>query len=278
MERLLERYNQQIETAQGKSEPLGKDRMNRQELLSALRGAPARDRVITALDVAGAEEALSMAGRLGDNAPMVKVGLELFSAAGPTVVQMLHGLDKRVFLDLKYNDIPNTVAAAARVAARLHVSMVTMHAGCGRAAIAAAAEALATADPAPDGRRPALLAVTVLTSLSNDDLQELGPRPDTVADRVRRLARLAWDSGCDGLVCSATDLPQLRDELGPEPLAVTPGIRPVGSDVQDQKRVATPASAVRDGADFLVVGRPITRADDPSRAHADIVAQMEADL
>jgi orotidine-5'-phosphate decarboxylase len=249
--------------------------MDRETLLRTLRALPARDRVITALDVPTAEEAMALAGRLGDDARFVKVGLELFSAAGPTVVQLLQGRGKRIFLDLKYNDIPNTVAGAARVAGRLGVSLVTMHAGCGRAAMSAAAEALAQAEPGPDGLRPALLAVTVLTSLGPEDLQETGPGPDDVPARVERLARLAWESGCDGLVCSAADLPALRGALGPEPLAVTPGIRPAGGDVQDQKRVATPAGAMRDGADFLVVGRPITRADDPAGAHAAIAAELE---
>lgn len=252
--------------------------MDRQELLAALRGVPPAGRVITALDVPGLAEARALADRLGPEATLVKVGLELFSAAGPAVLDELHARGKRVFLDLKYNDIPNTVASAARVAAALGVSMVTMHAGCGRAAIAAAAEALANAaSPSSGGRhRPALLCVTVLTSLAEDDLRDLGPGQDTVQERVGRLAQLAWDSGCDGLVCSAADLPALRAQLGSEPLAVTPGIRPAGGDVQDQKRVATPASACRDGADFLVVGRPITQSDDPARAHRDIVAQLEA--
>jgi orotidine-5'-phosphate decarboxylase len=139
----------------------------------------------------------------------------------------------------------------------------------------AAAEALAAAEPGPGGLRPALLAVTVLTSLGAEDLAETGPGPDDVQARVRRLASLAWDSGCDGVVCSAADLVGLRAELGDEALAVTPGIRPAGGEVQDQKRVATPGGAFRDGADFLVVGRPITRAEDPAAAHAAIAAELE---
>lgn len=249
--------------------------MEREDLLVALRGLDACDRVITALDVPTAEAALALAGRLGDRARFVKVGLELFTAAGPTVVQLLQGQGKLVFLDLKLNDIPNTVAGAARSAARLGVDLMTMHAGCGQAAMAAAAEALAAAQPGPSGRRPALLAVTVLTSLGPEDLAVTAPGAGSVADQVQRLASLAWRSGCDGLVCAAADLPALRAELGPQPLAVTPGIRPAGSEVQDQKRVATPRSACRDGADFLVVGRPITGADDPARAHADITAELE---
>jgi orotidine-5'-phosphate decarboxylase len=249
--------------------------MHRDQLLAVLRGLPAADRVITALDVPVSADAVALAGRLGERAPLVKVGLELFSAAGPAVVRELQASGKRVFLDLKYDDIPNTVAAAARVAAELGVAMCTVHASAGRAAIAAAAEALATAPAGPDGRRPALLGVTVLTSLGPEDLRETAPGDDTVAARVARLARLAWDAGCDGLVCSAADLPDLRAALGPGPLAVTPGIRPAGDDRADQKRIATPAGAAAAGADFLVVGRPITRAADPAAAHAAIAAELE---
>ncbi len=249
--------------------------MRRDDLLAALRELPAADRVITALDVPSADEAVALADRLGEPARFVKVGLELFSASGPAVIGQLQARRKRIFLDLKYHDIPSTVAGAARVAAGLGVSLVTMHAGAGRAAIAAAAEALAAAPVGATGLRPALLAVTVLTSLGPEDLAETAPGDDTVAGRVARLARLAWDAGCDGLVCSAADLPALRDALGPAPLTVTPGIRPAGGDVQDQKRVATPAGAMAAGADFLVVGRPITRAQDPARAHAAIAAELE---
>ncbi|HOX25826.1 MAG TPA: orotidine-5'-phosphate decarboxylase [Candidatus Krumholzibacteria bacterium] len=240
-----------------------------------MRALPATDRVITALDVPSAEAALALTGRLGDRARFVKVGLELFSAGGPTVVQLLQGRGKRIFLDLKYADIPNTVAGAARVAAALGVSLVTMHASCGRAAIAAAAAALADAPENEMRLRPALLAVTVLTSLGPDDLAETAPGPDTIPARVSRLARLAWTAGCDGLVCSPTDLPAVRAELGGQPLVVTPGIRPPGADQADQKRIATPRAAFAAGADFLVVGRPITGAEDPAGAHAAIAAELE---
>jgi orotidine-5'-phosphate decarboxylase len=249
--------------------------MHRDDLLADLRRLPAGDRVITALDVPTAEAAVALAGRLGERARFVKVGLELFTAAGPLVVQLLRGQGKLVFLDLKFNDIPNTVAAAARAAARLDVAMLTIHAACGRAAMTAAAAALAETAAASRGRRPALLAVTVLTSLGPAELAETSAAGDTVAARVQRLARLAWDSGCDGVVCAAADLPALRGDLGRQPLAVTPGIRPAGADVQDQKRVATPGNARRDGADFLVVGRPITQAEDPARAHAALTAELE---
>lgn len=248
--------------------------MSRSDLLRSLRSLPATARIITALDFPAAEPALELAARLGPGGTLVKVGLELFSAAGPGIVRNLNETGKSVFLDLKYHDIPNTVASAARVAASLEAAMCTIHASAGRAALTAAAEALAAAPAGTDGRRPALLAVTVLTSLSSDQMDEVCPSADSLQDRVDRLALLAWDCGCDGLVCSAADLPRLRQAVGPEPLVVTPGIRPAGSGTQDQQRVATPAQAVAAGADFLVVGRPITRADDPVAALAAIAKDM----
>lgn len=249
--------------------------MQRQDLIAALRSLPAAGRVITALDMPTPEAALALAGRLGERATFVKVGLELFTTGGPLAIQLLQGQGKRIFLDLKLCDIPNTVAGAARAAARLQVAMLTMHASCGRAAMTAAAAALAAEPAPPGGARPALLAVTVLTSLGQEDLAELDRAAESLADRVRRLARLAWQCGCDGIVCAAADLAGLRAELGPAPLVVTPGIRPGGGAVQDQKRVASPRDAWRDGADFLVVGRPITQAKDPRLAHAAIAAELE---
>jgi orotidine-5'-phosphate decarboxylase len=248
--------------------------MRREELIARLRALPPQRRLITALDVPDAPSALALAGRLGPSGGFVKVGLELFSAAGPAVVTALREQGRDVFLDLKYHDIPNTVASAARQAARLGASLCTIHAGNGRAALAAAAAALAETAPGPDGCRPALLAVTVLTSLSAAEAEEVAPGGGTLPDRVARLAQLAWDSGCDGLVCSAADLPALRRVIGPEPLAVTPGIRPAGGSLDDQKRIATPAEAAAAGADFLVIGRPVTQAPDPAAALAAIAAEF----
>jgi len=250
--------------------------MERKELLHRLRDLPARRRIITALDVPGQDQALELAGNLGPSGGFVKVGLELFSAAGPAVVRKLQDLERDVFLDLKYHDIPNTVAKAARVAAELGAALCTVHASAGRAALTAAAEALAAAPVGPSGRRPALLAVTVLTSLSPDEMNEVRPSADSLQESVKRLAALAWDCGCDGLVCSAADLPRLRETIGPEPLVVTPGIRPSGAGLDDQRRVTTPAMAVAAGADFLVIGRPITKADDPAAALAAIAAEIES--
>lgn len=248
--------------------------MDRTSLLGRLRAVPRRERVITALDVPDAARAVALARALGPHGRLVKVGLELFSAAGPAVVAALRAEGKEVFLDLKWHDIPQTVAGAARAAAGLGVSFVTVHAAAGRRGLAVAAEALAIA-PRPDGApRPALLGVTVLTSLSPEELAEVAPTGEAPAEAAARLARLAWESGCDGVVCAAPDLPRLRAELGAAPLAVTPGIRPAQAGADDQRRVATPAAAVAGGADFLVVGRPITGAPDPAGALAAIVKEM----
>ncbi len=248
--------------------------MDRTTLLKSLRDIPAEARVITALDVATAAEATTLAARLGTDGAFVKVGLELFSASGPSVIDVLRNAGKKVFLDLKYHDIPNTVASAARIAARLGAAMTTIHASAGRNALTAAADALAAEPVSPGGRRPALLAVTILTSLDQQQLAETAPGVETVQQRVSRLAQLAWDCGCDGLVCSAADLPDLRAEIGPEPLVVTPGIRPAGTSNQDQRRVTTPHQAIAAGADFLVIGRPITQADDPGAALAAIGKEL----
>ncbi len=166
------------------------------------------------------------------------------------------------------------MASAARRAAALGASLCTMHASAGRNAITAAAKALATAELPEGAVRPALLAVTVLTSLSEEEISEVRPSNDNLEDSVKRLARLAWDCGCDGLVCSAADLPRLREAVGPEPLVITPGIRMAGAATDDQHRVTTPRMAVDAGADFLVVGRPITQADDPAAALAAIAKDM----
>jgi orotidine-5'-phosphate decarboxylase len=247
--------------------------MDRSQLLADLRARPSRARVITALDVPDAARAVALARSLGPDGRLVKVGLELFSAAGPAVIESLRAEGREVFLDLKWHDIPQTIAGAARVAARLGATFVTVHAAAGRRGLAAAAEALASASGG-GAPRPALLAVTVLTSLAPEELDELAPSSEPLTARVVRLARLAWDCGCDGVVCAAPDLPRLRAALGATPLAVTPGIRPATAGGDDQRRVATPAAAVADGADFLVVGRPITGAADPAAALRAIVAEL----
>lgn len=199
----------------------------------------------------------------------LKVGKELFTASGPALVGELVERGFGVFLDLKYHDIPATVAAACRAAADLGVWMVNVHAGGGRRMLEAAAEAVQGAD-----RRPLLTAVTVLTSLSVEEFAELGYQRD-IDEQVTALADLSRDCGLDGVVCSAREAASLRGRFGPSFRLVTPGIRPAGSDAGDQRRVMTPADAVRAGVDYMVIGRPITRAADPLAALGAIEHEIE---
>jgi len=214
-------------------------------------------RIIVALDVPGAVGALELAARLDPALCRLKVGKELFTAAGPALVEALAQRGYSVFLDLKFHDIPNTVAGACRAAAALGVWMINVHALGGRAMMQAARDALAV-----HATRPKLIAVTLLTSMGGRDMEEAGIS-GTPAQAVARLARLAADSGLDGVVCSAQEAAMLRRERGPAFCLVTPGIRPAQSDADDQQRVVTPRAAIDNGADYLVIGRPITRAADP---------------
>lgn len=231
-----------------------------------------RDRLIVALDLPGLAEAEALVGRLAGVVTTFKVGAPLFTAAGPAAVAMVRKHGGRVFLDLKYHDIPASVAGAVREAARLGVALLTVHASGGSAMLRAAAEAAAAAAPAG----PRVLAVTVLTSLDRAALQrELGV-PVAVAGHVLHLAALARAAGVDGVVASPQEAARLRAALGPAALIVTPGVRPAGSPADDQARVATPAAARRAGADYLVVGRPVTAAADPVAAAAAILAEIPA--
>jgi orotidine-5'-phosphate decarboxylase len=227
----------------------------------------ARERLIVALDVP--EEALAMVlvDSLAGHVGMFKVGSQLFTAAGPDVVRGIVAKGERVFLDLKFHDIPNTVAGAVASASQLGVSLLTVHALGGKAMLQAAAGAT----PALGTR---LLAVTVLTSHDETSLGEVGvgqPLPH----EVRALARLARSAGIDGVVASPQEVPLLREACGKDLLIVTPGIRPAGARAGDQARAATPAAALDAGADYLVVGRPITEAKDPAAAARAIVREME---
>ena len=228
-----------------------------------------RDRLIVALDFPTAEEARKMVSTLGDAVSFYKVGLEVFTAAGPGLVQELVENGKKVFLDLKLHEIPNSVAGGARSAAALGASMVTVHASGGPEVLRAAAE-IQRANPGLT-----VLAVTVLTSLSAADLQRIGIH-STPEEQVLRLAKLAKEQGCGGVVASPEEAARLRELLGPDMAIVTPGIRPAGSDIGDQQRIATPAAAIRAGASHLVVGRPITRATDPKRAAEQILKEIES--
>ena len=232
----------------------------------------ARDRLIVALDVPGLAAAEGLVDCLSGVVGHFKVGSALFTAAGPAAVEMIRRRGGRVFLDLKYHDIPATVAGAVEAAARLGVGLLTVHASGGAAMLRAAAEAARAA-----GRdRPRIVAVTVLTSLDRAALQrELGV-PIAVEGHAVHLATLAREAGCDGVVASPREAARLRSVLGPGALIVTPGIRPAGSAAHDQARTATPAMAVRAGADYLVVGRPITGVADPAAAAASILVEIPA--
>jgi orotidine-5'-phosphate decarboxylase len=227
-----------------------------------------RERLIVALDVASASEARRIASAVGEAASTYKVGKQLFTAEGPQVVRDLHGAGHKIFLDLKFHDIPNTVDKAVRAAGALGVSMLTLHASGGARMLRAAVEAAASSP-----HRPMVLAVTVLTSLTDQDLQEVGIS-GRVVDQALRLAALARACGCDGVVASAHEARELRRELGAGFAIVTPGVRPAGQDKGDQARVVTPAEAIAAGASHLVVGRPITAAPDPAAAARLVVEEI----
>lgn len=226
-------------------------------------------RVLIALDYDQPAAALALAERLDSNACRLKVGKELFTRGGPQLVQGLQQRGFELFLDLKFHDIPNTVAQAVRAAADLGVWMVNVHACGGSRMLNAAREALISYG----AQRPKLIAVTVLTSMSDADLAELGITIGATA-QVERLARLSRDCGLDGVVCSAREAAQMKLDLGSDFITVTPGIRPSGSAADDQQRTMTPAAAVAAGADYLVIGRPITKAVDPLAALAAINAEI----
>jgi orotidine-5'-phosphate decarboxylase len=228
-------------------------------------------RVIVPLDFPDAAGALAMAARLDPGLCRVKVGKELFVAAGPSVVDALHGRGFEVFLDLKFHDIPNTVAGACRAAARMGVWMATVHASGGAAMMRAAREAVGGVP-----RPPLLVGVTVLTSLSEADLAAVG-WSGTVVANVERLARLAQASGLDGVVCSAHEARALRAALGPRFALVTPGIRLPDSAADDQARVLTPVEAVRRGSHYLVIGRPVTQSADPAATLRTIASSLEGE-
>jgi orotidine-5'-phosphate decarboxylase len=217
-------------------------------------------KIIVALDFADADSALAMAQRLSAQLCRLKVGKELFTRAGPALLEQLHRLGFEVFLDLKFHDIPNTVAQACKSAAALGVWMLNVHALGGRAMMTAAQQALAELP-----QRPRLIAVTVLTSMTQSDLFDVGIAASP-SEASLRLATLTAQCGLDGVVCSAQEAGVLRRECGAQFLLVTPGIRLEDSAADDQKRIATPAFALANGASYLVVGRPITRAADPLAA------------
>jgi len=224
--------------------------------------------VFVALDTTDFDHARKLAADLGSAIGGLKLGLEFFNAHGPGGVRPFVEMGAPVFLDLKYHDIPNTVAGAARAAAKLGVSILNLHAQGGAAMMRAGLEAAKSISPSTR-----VIAVTMLTSLADEDLPALGLQPP-VGDQVLRLAMLARQCGLDGVVCSAHEIARLRRELGPDFLLVVPGIRPAGSALGDQRRVMGPAEALAAGANILVIGRPITGAPDPAQAARDIAQSL----
>jgi orotidine-5'-phosphate decarboxylase len=222
-------------------------------------------RIVLPLDVSTLDEAASLSEKLADEVGVLKIGLELFTSIGPGVLRIGKDLGLDVFLDLKLHDIPETVERAVRSATKHGVKYLTVHASGGPEMLQRAVKAA--------GQDIIILAVTVLTSLNDDDLRSVGvSRP--VKDQVPGLARMAWEAGVRGFVCSPLEVSMLRHSLGPEAFLVVPGIRPAGTDTGDQKRIATPTSAIRAGADLLVVGRPIRDAADPVAAARAIAAEI----
>ncbi len=231
-------------------------------------------RLIIALDFAELPPALALAKRIGPRVGMVKAGLELFNSAGPEAITSLRELGFRVFYDSKFHDIPNTVAGAAAAAGRLGVTMLNVHALGGRAMMEAARDGACRGASEAGFSRPLVIAVTILTSLQESDLREEVGLPESPREAARRLAVVAREAGLDGVVCSAAEVQDIKHTCGREFLAVTPGIRPKWAPVGDQARLATPEQALAAGADYLVIGRPITRAADPAEALARMLEEM----
>jgi orotidine-5'-phosphate decarboxylase len=221
-----------------------------------------------ALDFPAQEQALALLDKIEPASCRMKIGKEMFTRYGPGFVRQVIERGFDVFLDLKYHDIPNTVARSVQAAADLGVWMINVHASGGAKMMSAARDAL-------DDRelKPLLIAVTVLTSMGKTDLEQIGIMQEP-AEQVVRLATLAWESGLDGVVCSAQEAVVLRQNIGPDFQLVTPGIRPAGADTQDQTRVMTPAQAIRAGASYLVIGRPITQADNPM----DVLLTIQSEI
>ena len=226
------------------------------------------NRVIIPLDVPTVAEAFSLVDQLGDDADFYKVGFELFTRGGPQVVNELVSRGKRVFLDLKLHDIPNTVARSVTAASDLGVDLLTLHASGGPRMMEAAAAARSGSLK--------LLAVTILTSLTSEEIASVWDREiRSMDDDVARLAMMRKEAGVDGIVASALEVNRVRQQVGADFLIVTPGIRPAGAASGDQNRVATPAEAVQNGSDYLVIGRPITQSSDPPAAFATILKEIE---
>ncbi|MDD4957388.1 MAG: orotidine-5'-phosphate decarboxylase [Candidatus Omnitrophica bacterium] len=232
----------------------------------------ARDRLIVALDVEDHDSARRMVDLLAGEVDIFKVGIAPFTGYGDGILRHLEALGKKVFLDLKFHDIPNTVRNAAREGTKKHVFMMNFHCLGGKAMLEAAVQGAGTSKD-----RPLLLGVTILTSMGEAEFKELG-MSGTVTDKVLELARIARDAGLDGVVASAKEAARIKKDIGGDFVVVTPGVRPEWSVAGDQKRVLTPSAAINEGADYLVVGRPILEAEDPREAARKILNEMDSIL
>ena len=239
------------------------------------RPAQGRERLIAALDVPDPASAQRLGARLAGHVGLVKVGLELYVAHGRAALEAVRPLGLPIFLDLKLHDIPQTVESAARGVGALGVALLTVHASGGAAMVAAARRGLLAGAKEAGVAPPRLLAVTVLTSLEESDLESIGMR-GPAQEAVLRLGKLALGAGAEGLVCSPLEVRALRAALGPGPLLVVPGVRPLGASAGDQRRTGTPAQTVADGADYLVIGRPLRDAPDPAAAADAIARELDA--
>jgi orotidine-5'-phosphate decarboxylase len=232
------------------------------------------DRLIVALDVDSEEKALEMAGELKGDVKLFKIGLELFSACGPKIVEKIQNTGCDVFLDLKFHDIPTTVAKAATVVTRLKPFIFNVHASGGYEMMMRTAEAVTAESKRLDITKPKILAVTILTSLDEKGIKEAG-FGSSPKETVLKLSRLAKKAGLDGVVASPVETKEIRKEMGEDFIIVTPGVRPGWAAAGDQKRTATPSAAVADGADYIVIGRPITESTNPAETVREILKAME---
>jgi orotidine-5'-phosphate decarboxylase len=230
--------------------------------------------IICAVDTSNVSQAHTLAETLGGSVGALKLGLEFFTANGAAGVKQISDRNIPIFLDLKFHDIPNTVAKAIKATAGIDTFMLTVHASGGQAMLRAAIDASMEVAATTGKARPMIIGVTILTSLDQDDLELLGMR-DMLTDQVRRMADLAQDSGLDGVVCSPHEITLIREHCGDDFTLVVPGIRPAGSETGDQKRVLSPKEALEKGADYLVIGRPITGAPDPKAAADAIYKSLE---
>ena len=235
----------------------------------------ASERIIIAFDVENKCEALQLAEKLGDKARFVKIGSQLYTREGPSIVNELKSMGKRIFLDLKYHDIPNTVAKSAEAAVALGVDIFNIHVSGGMAMARACVESVNKASEKYGVKRPVVLGVTILTSFDENEIKNVWGFDCSITEQVERMALLAKESGLDGVVASPREIGMIREACGDDFIILTPGIRPQWASKDDQKRIMTPAEAIKTGSDYIVIGRPVTKAEKPQEAFSRILDEIE---